>query len=38
MKERKTVFLKRQNLNFFIAAERILFAFCFRLNIFTSKI
>ena len=37
-KEHEAVFLKRQNLIFSIAAGNISFVFCFRLNIFTSKI
>ena len=38
LKKLKTDFLKRQNLIFFIVAQRISFVFCLRLNIFTSKI
>ena len=37
LKEHEVVFLKRQNLIFSIAAGTILFVFCFRLNIFTTK-
>ena len=38
LKKHEAVFLKRQNLIFPIAAGSIWFVFCFRLNIFTSKI
>ena len=38
LKESETVFLDIQNLIFSVGALSILFGFCFRLNIFTSKI
>ena len=38
LKEHGTAFLKRQNLIFSIAAGSIWFVFCFRLNIFASKV
>ena len=38
LKKQETVFLKKQNLIFSLAAGSISFVFCFRLNIFTSKI
>ena len=38
LKEHEVVFLKRQYVIFSMAAGSILFAFCFRPNIFTSKI
>ena len=37
LKENEAVFLKRQNLTFYIAAGSISFVFCFRLSIFTRK-
>ena len=36
--EHEAVFMKRQNLIFSVAAESILLVFCFRLNVFTTKI
>ena len=38
LKEHEAVFLKRQNLIFSIAAGSILFVFCLKLIVFTSKI
>ena len=38
LKKHEAVFLKRQNSIFSIAARSMSFGFCFRLNIFTSKI
>ena len=38
LKEHEAVFLKRQKLIFSVVAGCIWFAFCFRLNTFTSKI
>ena len=38
LKEQETCFLKETKFNFSIAAESVLFVFCFRLNTFTSKI
>ena len=38
LKEREDIFFKRQDLFFFYSSLKYLFVFCFRLNIFTSKI
>ena len=38
LRENEAIFLETQNLIFSIVAERIWFGFCFKLNIFTSKI
>ena len=37
LKEHEAVFLKKQNLIFYIAAGSISFVFCFSLNVYTSK-
>ena len=38
LKEHKAIFLKKQNLIFYLVAGSICFVFCFKVTIFTSKI
>ena len=38
LKERKAIFLKTQNLIFFFSSWKVWFVFCFKVNIFASKI